>query len=254
MRQGRQKTIVQTFNFDDSFQSLSYYLENGNSDTPLNVESYEEVSDDSETVNETVTLQEATVTPRNEQVFFVPWSVLEKLFDFCLKCKASAFITKASIKGRPLIVTLHCVKDHVTTWRSQSTVNHAYECTLRLSAGILFSGSTFQRVKIFDFANVVFIRKTQYNNIQKRYLFPAVNKVYCGHQNSILENLRANDDSNELVGDGRCDSPGYSAKYGTYAPMDSLTDKVIAFFIAHVRNAESANMEKMGLIETLNFL
>ena len=205
-------------------------------------------------MNETVTLQEATVTPRNEQVFFVPWFVLEKLFVFCLKCKAPPFITKASIKGSALIVTLHCVKDHVTTWRSQSTVNHAYECTLRLFAGILFSGSTFQRVKVFDFANVVFIRKTQYNNIQKRYLFPAVNKVYCGHQNSILENLRANDDSNELVGDSRCDSPGYSAKYGTYAPMDSLTDKVMAFFIAHVRNAGSANMEKMGLIETLNFL
>ena len=47
MRQGRQETIVQNFNFYDSFQSLSYYLENGNSDTPLNVESYEEESDDS---------------------------------------------------------------------------------------------------------------------------------------------------------------------------------------------------------------
>ena len=36
--------------------------------------------------------------------------------------------------------------------------------------------------------------------------------------------------------------------------MDSLTDKVMAFFIAHVRNVGSANVEKMGLIETLNFL
>ena len=36
--------------------------------------------------------------------------------------------------------------------------------------------------------------------------------------------------------------------------MDSLTDKVMAFFIVHVRNAGSANVEKMGLIETLNFL
>ena len=84
---------------------------------------------------------------------------------------------------------------------------HVYQCNLRLSAGILFSGSTFQRVKeVFDFTNVVFIGKTEYNNIQKRYLFPAVNKVYCNQQNSILENLRANDDGNELIGDSRCDS------------------------------------------------
>ena len=168
-----------------------------------------------------MTLQEVTVTPRNEQVFFVSWSVLERLLVFCLKCKAPAFITKSSIEGSALIVTLYCVKDHVTTWRSQSTVNHVYECTLRLSAGILFSGSTFRRVKeVFDFANVVFIGKTQYNNIQKRYHFPAVNKVYCNQQNSILENLSANDDGNELISDGRCDSPVYSAKYGTYTLMD----------------------------------
>ena len=145
---------------------MSYYLENGNSDTPFNVESYEEESDDSDTVNETVTLQEATVTSRNEQVFFVSWSVLERLFVFCLICKAPAFITKSSIKGSALIVTLHCVIDHLTTWRSQPTTYHVYECTLRLFAGILCRGSTFQRVKeVFDFANVVFIRETQYNNI-----------------------------------------------------------------------------------------
>ena len=58
-----------------------------------------------------------------------------------------------------------------------------------------------------------------------------------------------------MASDGRCDSPGNSAKYGTYTIMDSPTDKVVTFFIAHVRNAgNSANIEKKGLIETLNFL
>ena len=232
---GDRETIVQNFNFDASFQSLSYYPEHGYSDTSFNIESYEEESDDSESVNETVTMQEATVTPRNGQVFFVSWSVLERLLIFCLKCKAPAFIIKSSIKGSVLIVTLHCVKDHVTTWRSQSTLNHVYECTLRLSARILFSGFTFQRIKeVFDFADVVFIGKTQYSNIQKRYLFSA---VYCDQQNSILENLRVHDDGNELISDGRFDSLGYSAKYGTYTLMDSLTKKAVTFFIAHARNA-----------------
>ena len=58
-----------------------------------------------------------------------------------------------------------------------------------------------------------------------------------------------------MASDGRCDSPGNSAKYGTYTIMDSPTDKVVTFFIAHARNAgNSANIEKKGLIETLNFL
>ena len=79
---GDRKTIVRNFNFDDNFQSSSYYPEDGKSDTSFNAESYEEESNGSETVNETVTLQEATVTPRNEQVFFVSWSVLERLLDY----------------------------------------------------------------------------------------------------------------------------------------------------------------------------
>lgn len=106
----------------------------------------------------------------------------------------------------------------------------------------LFSGSTFQRVKeAFDFANLVFIGKAQYNNIEKCYLFPAVNNVYCDQQNSILENFRANDDGNELIGDGRCESLGYSAKYGIYTLVNSLIDKVVIFFFVHIRNAGKEN-------------
>ena len=37
--------------------------------------------------------------------------------------------------------------------------------------------------------------------------------------------------------------------------MNSLSNKVLTFFIVHVRNDRNfANMEKMGLIEMLNFL
>ena len=90
---GDRETIVQNFNFDDSFQSSSYYLEDSNSDFSCNIESYKEESNDSQTVNETLTLREATVTTRNEQVFFVSWSLLERLLVFCLKCKAPGFIT-----------------------------------------------------------------------------------------------------------------------------------------------------------------
>ena len=59
----------------------------------------------------------------------------------------------------------------------------------------------------------------------------------------------------DVVGDGRCDSPGYSAKYGTYSLMDSTTNQIICFFVADVANAgNSAAMEKYGLIKTLDFL
>ena len=37
-----------------------------------------------------------------------------------------------------------------------------------------------------------------------------------------------------LHGDGRCDSPGHSAKYGTYTLMDNGSGKVVAFSVVQV--------------------
>ena len=59
----------------------------------------------------------------------------------------------------------------------------------------------------------------------------------------------------EVVGDGRCDSPGHSAKYGTYSLMDSTTNQLICFIVVHVANAgNSVAMEKYGLIKILDSL
>ena len=62
------------------------------------------------------------------------------------------------------------------------------------------------------------------------------------------ENLRANDDGNELIGDGRCDSSGYSAKYGTYTLSCDI------FYYPCKKRQKLYKHEKMGLIETLNSL
>ena len=46
-----------------------------------------------------------------------------------------------------------------------------------------------------------------------------------------------------LSGDGRCDSPGHSAKYGTYTMIDQLSD----FQIVQVSEVTSSNaMEREG--------
>ena len=50
-----------------------------------------------------------------------------------------------------------------------------------------------------------------------------------------------------LNGDGRCDSPGHSAKYGTYTLMDNDSGKVVAFRVVQVSEVTSSNaMEKEG--------
>ena len=51
----------------------------------------------------------------------------------------------------------------------------------------------------------------------------------------------------DLNGDGRCESPEHSAKYGTYTLMDNASDKMVAFSVVQVSEVTSSNaMEKEG--------
>ena len=48
-----------------------------------------------------------------------------------------------------------------------------------------------------------------------------------------------------LLGDGRCDYPGYNTNYGTYMLMDSQSGHILDFHISHVWVA--GNSQKMEL-------
>ena len=59
----------------------------------------------------------------------------------------------------------------------------------------------------------------------------------------------------ELAEDGRCDSPGYSANYGTYTVLDTDTNKMIDFSIMHIGSVALGNaMHKQGLINCIESL
>ena len=58
-----------------------------------------------------------------------------------------------------------------------------------------------------------------------------------------------------LEGDGRCDSPGHCAKYGTYTLMDEDTGNVVAFNVVQVSEVSSSNaMEKEGFTRCTEML
>ena len=117
---------------------------------------------------------------------------------------------------------------------------------LLLSSSILLSGSTY--TKMASLAQIlklsIFSEKTFYN-IQDKYLFPVINEVWEGEQNAVFADLKNKE--LWLSGDGRCDSPGHSAKYGTYTMIDQNSDKIVDFQIVQVTEVTSSNaMEREG--------
>ena len=77
-------------------------------------------------------------------------------------------------------------------------------------------------------------------------IFPTLNSFYKRYPRKI--NICTTREENNFIGDGRSDSPGYSAKYGTYGLMSTDLNKIADFFVVHVSTAgNSSRMEKKGL-------
>ena len=84
-------------------------------------------------------------------------------------------------------------------------------------------------------------------------MFPVIHTNYVMQHDAVMEFLRGNDLKSS--GDGRCDSPGYSAKYCTYSLMDSATDLILDYrLIQSSETGSSVAMEKEGLRWSLNYL
>jgi MFS superfamily sulfate permease-like transporter len=117
-----------------------------------------------------------------------------------------------------------------------------------LSAAILYSGNSYIRIsEMLGMINVAHFSQTVFYRIQKTLLFPTINTFYKRHRNEIVKQCAVREENN-FIGDGRSDSPGYSAKYGTYSIMSSDLNKVVDFFVVHVSTAgNSSRREKKGL-------
>ena len=139
--------------------------------------------------------------------------MLSQLLMFCFKCRKAAHTEKTKVRGSLLEVTLMCVEGHQTQWRSQPVTGTMALGNMLIAASILFTGNTFTRIKEFcDVLSLSTAKMSSFLKIQKKYLFPVINHFYIKQRNKIVSELKTHTALN-VIGDGRCDSPGFSAKY-----------------------------------------
>ncbi|XP_046854019.1 uncharacterized protein LOC124447173 [Xenia sp. Carnegie-2017] len=146
--------------------------------------------------------------------------------------------------GSLLSFKLFCINGHHTTWTSQPLIWNVPAGNLLLAASTLFSGNTYERISQFaSFMNLEFIGKTSFYSFQKQYLFPVVDKAWKEEKSAVIAEAKKSGSLN-VNGDGRCDSPGHNAKYGTYTMMAD-SGKIVTFNVVQSTEVSSSNaMEK----------
>lgn len=89
-------------------------------------------------------------------------------------------------------------------------------------------------LRMMDSLNMATITRQTYHSHQRKYLSPTLRAVWKTEREAVLEELRQTGNGLVLSGDGRSDSPGYSAKFGTYVFVEESTKKVVDFQIVQV--------------------
>ncbi|KAK7919092.1 hypothetical protein WMY93_010376 [Mugilogobius chulae] len=140
-------------------------------------------------------------------------------------------------------------------WSSQPMVRNTPAGNLQLCAAVLFAGSSFR--KIYQFLNAFSVQSLSeqcYHKHQAKLLFPTIHCHWKTEQEALIKESIAGGPVT-LGGDMRADSPGHSAKYGSYSMMDVKRNKILDFQLVQSNEVgNSVRMEKEGFRRCLSFL
>lgn len=122
-----------------------------------------------------------------------------------------------------------------------------YVSSVLLASSVLVSGNNFEKVSLLARSmNLHFISSTTFSRIQSLYALPSIREMW----NKMKEVIWKAFENDVLVvcGDGRMDSPGFSAKYCVYTMMEHYLNVIIDLEVVDKREAggTSTLMEKMG--------
>ena len=143
---------------------------------------------------------------------------------------------KKVITGSFLRVTQKCSRcNRNWVWDSQPTIGNVPAGNICLSAAILYAGALpAKAIRIFRFLNCYTISSNTFFRHQRQYLQPAISSTWKSQQLAVLSSLKDQKKKLALSGDGRADSPGHSAKYGSYTVIEMSCNKVLDYRLVQV--------------------
>ena len=157
------------------------------------------------------------IPPDEENKYLVFESCLLSLFTTCPICNLSVHPSTFT-NGTFLCITQHCQHcDYRKKWESHPMIKNTPAGNLLLSAAILFAGALPNKMlRVLEFLHCASIAPCTFYTHQRLYLNTVINNVWKRSQSEMIMLLQAYKDPLSIGGDRRSDSPGHSAKYGSY--------------------------------------
>ncbi|KAI8494608.1 hypothetical protein Bbelb_278340 [Branchiostoma belcheri] len=198
----------------------------------------------------------------DRRVFFVFWVCLVQLittWGSCPSCSSRDLQVEHKVVGTLLRITLKCNQDgcgHHGKWDSQPFFGRTAAGNILLSAAILFSGATATKViRVLSHMGVAVISVRSFIRHQSQVLFKVVQQLWAEQQLTMLNVLSAEGEPIVCGGDGRADTPGHCAKYGTYTLLELRKTAVLDVQLVQSNEVGgSYHMELEGLRRSLDKL
>ena len=174
---------------------------------------------------------------REEPKGIVFLSKLLLLFQYCHICFTPNPEVMSSQTGTLLTIETKCSKcKEIFIWKSQPFLLGKFPAgNLLLSFAVLCAGASIKKVLlVFRHMGILVYNEPTYYYHQRHLLIPTVISFWRKYQKKILDTLKGKEVV--LAGDGRHDSMGHSAKYGTYTIFYCTVGLIIHIVLVQASN------------------
>lgn len=173
---------------------------------------------------------------REQRKVIVFLNRLVELFEHCHICFAKDPVLLLRQSGTMITVTSTCTKcKKIFTWDSQPLrLDNFPAGNLLLSFAVLSAGGSIRKtLLIFKHMGICAYHETTYYIHQRQLLIPSIVTFWRAYQAKMFKNVEGKEVL--LAGDGRHDSMGHSAKFGTYTIFCCTVGLILHLVVLQVR-------------------
>ena len=203
-------------------------------------------------------LPDVDATVHEGRKYIVFEDSLMALRSVCPNCGAEATITSMQVRGALITAQRSCssCQINIKPWKSSPMAGKTACTNLVMSSSIYTSGASISKVlRMFKLMNVAAISKRTVNRHATAIIQPTISIEWKEQQTNRISQLKGKDGGLVVAGDGRCDSPGHTAKYGSFTFIEQHLQKVVTLQLVQKNDVKnSAWMEHEGLRRAVGVL